>query len=71
MMQAYPLLHETLPGECRVARLDADRGARADAIEQLLTVVDDLHAELGQPALIEGAGTGGKERRSLTAWMTT
>jgi hypothetical protein len=56
MMQPNALLHETLPREYRIARLESDRSASADAIKQLLSIVDDPHPELGQQSPIEGTG---------------
>ena len=56
MVQADPLLNETLASQGGITGLNADRRASADAIEQLVAVVDRLHAELGEQLPIEGAG---------------
>src|SRR5713101_4407016 len=56
MVQANSLLYETVPGQRRIAWLDADGGAGADAIEELVAVVDHLHAEFRQQLAIELAG---------------
>ena len=56
MVEADALLHEALARQSRVTRLYADRGPSADAIEELVAVVDDLHAEFGQQPAVELAG---------------
>src|SRR4030081_2194055 len=53
MVNPDTLLHEALAGQGGVTWLDANRGSRADAVEQLIAVVDRLHAELGQQLAIE------------------
>jgi len=55
VVQADPLLNETLARQGGITGLNADRGTGADAIEQLGAVVDRLHAELRQQLSVEGA----------------
>src|SRR5947208_1808390 len=56
MVQANSLLYETVPGQRRIAWLDADGGSRADTIEELIAVVDHLHAEFWEQLAVEFAG---------------
>src|SRR5216683_3519274 len=55
VMQADPVLHERRAGVLAGAALDAERGAAADVIEEVVAVIDLLHAEEGQQLGIKGA----------------
>ena len=55
MMQADPVGNEALLAVLLGAALDADRGAAADVIEEVVAVIDFLQAEEGQQLAIEGA----------------
>jgi hypothetical protein len=48
MMQPNSLLDKSFTGQRGVTRFDANRRSSANAVEELVTVVDRLHAEFGQ-----------------------
>ena len=53
MMQPDPVLREAFVGVFLGAALDADRRAAADMVEEVVAVIDLLHAEEGQQSRIE------------------
>ena len=55
MMQADAVLHEARIRMFLGAALDAERGAAAHVIEEIVAVIDLLQAEEGQQLAIEGA----------------
>ena len=56
MMQPNSLLNKSFAGQRGVTRLDANRSSSANAVEELVTVVDRLHAEFGQYPAVKGPG---------------
>src|SRR5258708_17033330 len=54
-MQAYPVRHEALGLVLRGAALDADRGAAAHVIEEVVAIIDLGKPEERQQLAVEGA----------------
>src|SRR6202035_5399012 len=55
-MQTHTLLDEAFASQRRIARFDANRGARTDTVEELIVVGDHLHTELRKQFAVEFAG---------------
>jgi hypothetical protein len=66
MVQTDTLLDEALASQHRSARFDVNRGSSANAIEELVAVVDYLHAEFRQQLAIELASDLEPAHRRIT-----
>src|SRR4051812_19896377 len=55
-MQTNSFLNEPLARECRITRFDANRGSRADAIEEPVTIGYQRHSKFRQELAVKGPG---------------
>src|SRR5437763_7128372 len=55
-MKTNSFHNEPLARECRITRFDANRGSRADAVEEPVAIGYQLHSKFRQELAVKGPG---------------